>query len=122
MRGMGGRVKQLARSMGKPRFMMPNARAKLPPRSGATREPQATLAAVSLSERIKGTSPTRYGIEVPRLSFRVFNLKERGSHARYYDDYHKTLVAIANKHARMIWAMLAKDEGYDPNAWQRLSM
>jgi len=36
--------------------------------------------------------------------------------------YHKTLVAIANKHARMIWAMLAKDEGYDPNAWQRLSM
>ncbi len=35
--------------------------------------------------------------------------------------YHKTLVAIANKHARMIWAMLAKDEGYDPNAWQRLS-
>jgi len=36
--------------------------------------------------------------------------------------YHKTLVAIANKHARMIWAMLAKDEGYDPTAWQRLSL
>lgn len=36
--------------------------------------------------------------------------------------YHKTLVAIANKHARMIWAMLAKDESYDPSAWQRLSM
>ena len=35
--------------------------------------------------------------------------------------YHKTLVAIANKHARMIWAMLAKDESYDPSAWQRLS-
>jgi len=35
--------------------------------------------------------------------------------------YHKTLVAIANKHARMIWAMLAKDEAYDPSAWQRLS-
>lgn len=35
--------------------------------------------------------------------------------------YHKTLVAIANKHARMIWAMLAKDERYDPSAWQRLS-
>lgn len=33
--------------------------------------------------------------------------------------YHKTLVAIANKHARMIWAMLAREEGYDPNAWQR---
>lgn len=36
--------------------------------------------------------------------------------------YHKTLVAIANKHARMIWAMLAKDESYDPSAWQRLSL
>ena len=33
--------------------------------------------------------------------------------------YHKTLVAIANKHARMIWAILAKGESYDPNAWQR---
>lgn len=33
--------------------------------------------------------------------------------------YHKTLVAIANKHARMLWAMLAKDEAYDPQAWQR---
>ena len=34
--------------------------------------------------------------------------------------YHKTLVAIANKHARMIWAILAKGEAYDPNAWRRL--
>ena len=34
--------------------------------------------------------------------------------------YHKTLVAIANKHARMIWAMLAKDESHDANAWQRI--
>lgn len=33
--------------------------------------------------------------------------------------YHKTLVAIANKHARIIWAMLARDETYDPQAWQR---
>jgi transposase len=33
--------------------------------------------------------------------------------------YHKTLVAIANKHTRMIWAILAKGEHYDPNAWQR---
>jgi transposase len=33
--------------------------------------------------------------------------------------YHKTLVAIANKHARMLWAMLAHDEPYDPLAWQR---
>ena len=35
--------------------------------------------------------------------------------------YHKTLVAIANKHARMIWAILAKGEAYDPTAWQRRS-
>ena len=33
--------------------------------------------------------------------------------------YHKTLVAIANKHARVCWAILAKGEAYDPHAWQR---
>ena len=33
--------------------------------------------------------------------------------------YHKTLIAIANKHARIIWAMLAKNEHYDARAWQR---
>jgi transposase len=33
--------------------------------------------------------------------------------------YHKTLIAIANKHARMLWAMLAKNERYDADAWQR---
>ena len=33
--------------------------------------------------------------------------------------YHKTLIAIANKLARMLWAMLAKDEHYDADAWQR---
>ena len=33
--------------------------------------------------------------------------------------YYKTLIAIANKHARMLWAMLAKDERYDASAWQR---
>ena len=33
--------------------------------------------------------------------------------------YHKTLVAIANKHARMIWAILAKGEDYNPDAWRR---
>ncbi len=33
--------------------------------------------------------------------------------------YHKTLVAIANKHARMMWAILAKEEAYDAMAWQR---
>jgi len=33
--------------------------------------------------------------------------------------YHKTLVAIANKHARIAWTLLARGENYDPNAWQR---
>jgi transposase len=28
--------------------------------------------------------------------------------------YHKTLVAIANKHARIVWAMLAKGENFNP--------
>lgn len=35
--------------------------------------------------------------------------------------YHKTLVAIANKHARIIWALLAKDQHYDPTAWQQVA-
>jgi len=29
------------------------------------------------------------------------------------------LVAIANKHARMTWAILAKGEAYDPDAWRQ---
>jgi transposase len=33
--------------------------------------------------------------------------------------YGKTQVAVANKHARMLWAILAHGEDYDPNAWQR---
>ena len=33
--------------------------------------------------------------------------------------YHKTLIAIANKHARILWAMLARDQHYDSTAWQR---
>ena len=40
-------------------------------------------------------------------------------HARV--GYHKTLVAIATKHARMIWAVLTKGEDYDPDAWRRWS-
>ena len=36
--------------------------------------------------------------------------------------YYKTLVAIANKHARILWAMLAKDQRYDAAAWQRHPM
>jgi transposase len=36
--------------------------------------------------------------------------------------YDKTLTAIANKHARMLWAMLARGERYDADAWQRHPM
>lgn len=35
--------------------------------------------------------------------------------------YHKTLVAIANKHARQVWAMLAKGEAYDQDAWKKFT-
>jgi len=34
----------------------------------------------------------------------------------------KLLVAIANKHARQLWAMLARGEDYDPNAWLKHPM
>lgn len=36
--------------------------------------------------------------------------------------YHKTLVAIANKNARQLWALLAKGEAYDLNAWQQFAI
>lgn len=36
--------------------------------------------------------------------------------------YHKTLVAIANKNARQLWALLAKGETYDQNAWQKYAV
>jgi transposase len=32
------------------------------------------------------------------------------------------LVAIANKHARQLWAILARDEKYDPDAWLKHPM
>jgi len=34
----------------------------------------------------------------------------------------KVLVAIANKHARQLWAMLVRDEDYDAQAWLRHPM
>jgi transposase len=34
----------------------------------------------------------------------------------------KAVVAIANKHARQMWAMLARGEDYDADAWQRHPM
>ena len=32
--------------------------------------------------------------------------------------YHKTLVAIANKNARVLWALLAREETYNPETWK----
>ena len=32
--------------------------------------------------------------------------------------YHKALVAIANKNARVLWALLAKDQTYNPDVWK----
>jgi transposase len=43
-----------------------------------------------------------------RLEHWVVALRERVG-------YHKSLVAIANKHARICWAMLAREENYLPN-------
>src|SRR5450631_3321032 len=54
----------------------------------------------------------RESLKRSRLEQWIFDL-----HARV--GYHKTLVAIANKHVRIIWAILANGESYDPNAWQR---
>ena len=34
----------------------------------------------------------------------------------------KVLVAIANKHARQLWAILARNEHYDPDAWLKHPM
>jgi len=33
--------------------------------------------------------------------------------------YHKTLIAIANKQARQLWAVLSKGEAYNPEAWRQ---
>jgi integrase len=33
--------------------------------------------------------------------------------------YHKTLIAIANKHARIMWAILAHGDEFNPDAWRR---
>jgi transposase len=38
---------------------------------------------------------------------------------RHRAGYHKSLVAIANKHARICWALLARGERYDPHAAPR---
>jgi transposase len=35
---------------------------------------------------------------------------------RHRVGYHKSLVAIANKHTRICWALLARGETYDPHA------
>jgi transposase len=50
------------------------------------------------------TAPRR----VDRLSRWIVQLQARVG-------YYKTLVAVANKHARILWAVLAKGEKFDPS-------
>ena len=46
-----------------------------------------------------------------RLQHWIVALRQRAG-------YHKSLVAIANKHARICWALLAREASYDPQAAQ----
>jgi transposase len=66
---------------------------------------QGARSALSAAQRRKPEKLTRMQRWMLELNARV--------------GYPKTLVAIANKHARIIWAVLAKGEAYDPNYGQR---
>lgn len=62
-------------------------------------------------QRVKGVSPdkaTPEQIWIKDLSARM--------------PFGKVLVAVANKHARQLWAMLAHDEDYDSDAWLKHPM
>ena len=50
-----------------------------------------------------------------RLQLWMIKLNERVG-------YHKAAVAIANKHARQVWALLARGEHYDAEAWLKHPM
>jgi transposase len=58
------------------------------------------------------------------LQSALLRVPEKRSHLQHWIvelshrvGYHKTLIAIANKHARICWAILARGESYDPQAW-----
>jgi hypothetical protein len=55
------------------------------------------------------------GVLLRHLRYHGCYLKREGrSHSLFAN--HKTLVAIANKHTRILWAILAHGESYDPHA------
>ena len=59
----------------------------------------------TLQAALRKAPPLRHGLQ--RWSVEVYSRI----------GYHKTLVAIANKHARIIWAMLVKGEAFDVKRW-----
>jgi transposase len=68
---------------------------------------QGARSAISAAQRKKPEKLTRLERWMLELNARV--------------GYYKALVAIANKHARIIWAVLAKGEAYDPKYGQALN-
>ena len=59
----------------------------------------------ALQAALRQSPPRRHGLQrwIVELAGRI--------------GYHKTLVAIANKHARIIWALLVKGEAFDVKRW-----
>ena len=67
------------------------------------------------------------GIDLAKSAFSSCELDAGGRVLQRRDlatrlPFGKVLVAIANKHARQAWAMLARDEDYDPHAWLKHPM
>ena len=64
---------------------------------------QGARSSVSTAQRIPTEKATPEQIWIRQLATRL--------------PFGKLLVAVANKHARQLWAMLARGEAYDPDAW-----
>jgi transposase len=64
---------------------------------------QGARSSINLARRVSVDKATPEQIWIQQLAARM--------------PFGRLLVAIANKHARQIWAMLARGEAYDPHAW-----
>jgi transposase len=64
---------------------------------------QGARSSVSAAQRVPMEKATPEQIWIRQLATRL--------------PFGKLLVAVANKHARQLWAMLAREEAYDPHAW-----
>ena len=89
------------------------------PKARPSDQKGANLSEYKRTSRIRRAAKP-HGIEVPnklnRMQQWIIRLYGRVG-------YHKTLVAIANKHARQLWAMPAKGETYGPeDAWQQYAI